>query len=823
MPRINNLPAKSGTLGSSDYIPTDNGTTTSKIDYNSLAREIIENYNGSSLGGSERSVKAALDSTATPNYANLSNKPSINGVTLSGNMDASSLGLSTPESVASDISSAVSSKANQSDLDALETIVDSKASQTDLDSEISTRQTQDTVLSERIDNIIALPDGSTTADAELVDIRVGADGTTYASAGDAVRGQASALKNDIKSIQNGNEFDLINNSATWVQGSLAIENGAELPSTTRLRTGFIDVSIIDALKFSIISGYKYGYYLYDANKSFLSYRSWLTSDIDLNITDAVKYIRLILANNSNSTIEVSDRNNLTATYEMPLNSIFHKVLNDGWKELTVTVPAGATAGIWVTLIGRDESIVVRCDSPDVISKYRVATSSSTYTTCDVNKTYYFDHIRGDRYEIQLYVDGMVKSNGSVVGGDVVFTFAKQSDVILPNTFDGNILKDKTIDYSKLSDDTISQLYEDAQSVIISEDYVQANIDAVCGELDEIQTENTSSIFFMTDPHLEAFDDYTDKTFLPIKRAKRALEKINESNMIDFCVLGGDYLWNNTTASTKNRAERAYRFLQQTFYSLRDKLFALKGNHDDNSIALSGIGLDAVIYPNEEYRYLGKQYERAGTIYKVGDHNFYGYYDIPSQKIRCIFVNTVDIPYIVENDTLKYNGQHQVAISQEQSEFIQDALKFDESGWSVVFFSHHGLINSSVHAGSEDYCSDLWNIIKAFKNKTTYSGTVSNVVGSYSVSVDYRNNASNDIIASITGHNHADRSAVVDGILVVSTGTACSEQNSEVNGTSTSHTYESATETTFDIYTIDTANRKLYATSYGLGNNRVWSY
>lgn len=57
------------------------------------------------------------------------------------------------------------------------------------------------VLKSRMDTFTSLPSGSTSGDAELIDIRVGYNGVTYPSAGDAVREQVGELKGDIVEIK----------------------------------------------------------------------------------------------------------------------------------------------------------------------------------------------------------------------------------------------------------------------------------------------------------------------------------------------------------------------------------------------------------------------------------------------------------------------------------------------------------------------------------------------------------------------------------------------------------------------------------------------
>lgn len=52
-------------IGSGGYFATDNGSQTTKIDYDALAQAIIEQYASSTLAGTAQSVKAALDGIKT--------------------------------------------------------------------------------------------------------------------------------------------------------------------------------------------------------------------------------------------------------------------------------------------------------------------------------------------------------------------------------------------------------------------------------------------------------------------------------------------------------------------------------------------------------------------------------------------------------------------------------------------------------------------------------------------------------------------------------------------------------------------------------------
>lgn len=96
-----------------------------------------------------------------------------------------------------------------------------------LNSEISRAKETEETLKSRIDTITSLPEGSTTGDAELQDIRVKADGTIAENAGNAVREQFSELKGDLTKkiykpsiVDNGKTPRAKDGNVEWVEQGL---------------------------------------------------------------------------------------------------------------------------------------------------------------------------------------------------------------------------------------------------------------------------------------------------------------------------------------------------------------------------------------------------------------------------------------------------------------------------------------------------------------------------------------------------------------------------------------------------------------------------
>ena len=92
-------------------------------------------------------------------------------------------------------------------------------------------------------------------------------------------------------------IDLVKTSV-WEKGTLV--SGAPAENNARIRSAFIDISNVDRISFSAKTGYKYWYTVYDSLQNYITSRDWSTSDYTLQVLPSYKYIKIVIANTSDT-------------------------------------------------------------------------------------------------------------------------------------------------------------------------------------------------------------------------------------------------------------------------------------------------------------------------------------------------------------------------------------------------------------------------------------------------------------------------------------------------------------------------------------------
>lgn len=163
---------------------------------------------------------------------------------------------------------------------------EASARQSAIAAEASARGTADATLQNninvqkaRIDQIASLPSGSTSGDAELLDIRVGADAVTYSSAGNAVRTQFINLKTNVSEISIIEKFRETQGLSYYINGiNFTIDRNTSNTTITNKELLYSEHPV----KVSVANNYQYIVATYSDSTpnaaNHIANTSWLTSE-----------------------------------------------------------------------------------------------------------------------------------------------------------------------------------------------------------------------------------------------------------------------------------------------------------------------------------------------------------------------------------------------------------------------------------------------------------------------------------------------------------------------------------------------------------------
>jgi hypothetical protein len=394
------------------------------------------------------------------------------------------------------------------------------------------------------------------------------------------------------------------------------------------------------------------------------------------------------------------------------------------------------------------------------------------------------------------------------------------------------LENRVDELSVGNDGTFTYVAEEAKRVA---EIVQAN-----------RTVGSLTFTAMSDAHIEVDTEITygvKNNLTSCRDAGLGLAELQKHFKLDFTAMLGDYTWGDPT-ETVAQVKKDLTYFKKC---MTDGMKGIPniwctGNHDINY----GANSDRRMTEDELYAYLTSN--NTGTV-QDGDNigRNYGYMDFENQKIRCIYLNTVDsLDYPDNTDGTEDDAMEITAI---QAQWLVDKAlnlsdKADATKWGVVLLSHHCL----------SQFMPITAILTAFKDGL--SGNTSITTNGVTTQVNYNFTDENrgEIICAIHGHDHnftyrkisaerwdkvTEENAWLWSICIPNVDTtrnnekatnsdpayaaAFGEFDSSGKPVYYPKTQGTANSTSFCVVTIDRKNRKIHAVAYGAGIDRVISY
>ena len=630
------------------------------------------------------------------------------------------------------------------------------------------RESTDNNLQAQIDQLVA-PSGTAPNPAEIENARIGADGVTYDTLGNAIRTQVTNLKSDYKNL---NEFSrkniehLFNDTGSVTQGIdanvfLDVDIPANTPFDVLFTTdeGLFTNDSVNAL------------YLLNANGNAIQTKYWAVANTKYTFTanETVKKIKIYTAS---SRVLASGSVTLNAQYIQTVDGSLEERI-DNLEFLKNVVDADVKFYSKLYEIGADynndgnatyiyKNIAdFAVSDKDVIGVYCEAitnfANNPVYVYFYNNNTLLQDVAISSKYVLEgesLRIPSgttrvLVRLYPSTSGG-LVDEYAQYYNVLIFTSADGYLRTKKSSQETAL---VVPAYY-------FKNDYLQNKISAI-RTLMEDANGNYDAFIFCTDQHWT----------LNAKQSPKLIKYISDQLNIKRLFMGGDY------ADGIN--VDAYNAFKQAF--LGGNIYNVAGNHEYMNYFANEHGepISHTVTGATIWVYLNGGLMDANIGLPM--RNYY-YVDNPVQKMRYIILNN-------------FTGSPAYLFEQEQIDWFNGVMSNLPLDYIAVVFIH--AISGVDHVTGELTEYYAFNEIQSVVDN--YVGKVAGVFG---------------------GHTHFDGLGSTDGNIPVFV-TTCDKYLPLVGDDdylTDIRTLGTITEQAFDVVVIDKTNRKVSAVRIGCPAN-----